>query len=138
MARITKFATDLHTAFDRTATPSNVDRALELIRSYRHDTRAEFRANVLEYAPAVARERECYNPPSNHDLLTTVLDDLLGTCGREYIGEVDMHDGPPVEYLNVGDSYAATLVWYRDTAKFRVQCYADAFEWCECRGLFND
>jgi hypothetical protein len=135
MARITKFATDMHEAFDRTATPSNVDRALELIRSYQRDTRADFQVNVLEYAPAVARERECYNPPSNHDLLTTVLDDLLGTCGREYIGEVD---GPPVEYLNVGDSYTPTLVWYRDTDRFRVQCYADAVEWCDRRGLLCD
>jgi hypothetical protein len=135
MPRQTKFAIALHEAFDRTATPENVNQALALIDDYKRNTRADFRDIVLHHPAAQCRDSECYNPPSNHDLLMNTLDDLLGTCGVEYLGEVDMRCGPPVEYLNVGDSYAATLTWSRDTGMFRVEGWADALQRCERKGL---
>lgn len=125
-----KFKQSLRTAFDRTATPENVEQAFALLRAYDAD-REMFRLRVLEHPAAQRRERECYHPPSNHDLLIHTLDSLLGTHGCEYIGECHPTQGPPIEYLNTGDSYEATLVYYRDTGKFKVQGYADAVEWCE-------
>jgi hypothetical protein len=137
MARTTKFALALHAAFDRTAAGAAVAQALSLIACYKRSDADDFRAAVMMFAAAQRRERECYNPPSKHDLLMTVLDDLLGTCGVEFIGPVNMRSGPPVEYLNVGDSYAATLTWSRDTDSFRVECMADALERCERKGLIS-
>jgi hypothetical protein len=78
---------------------------------------------------AMRLERQCFNPPSQHYLAMTALDALLGTHGVEYIGEVDMRDGPPVEYLNTGDTYAPTLIWYRDRVRpWDVQSWGDVAE----------
>lgn len=91
---------------------------------------------TLKAIPAVkALIDGCYGTPSRHHASMVALDSLLDTHGIEHIGEVDMRDGPPIEYLNTGDSYTATVVWYRDTGKYRVQCYADAVEWCERRRI---
>src|SRR5688572_26207947 len=109
MAKPTKFEINLRAAFERTVGPENVTTAIALIRG---------EAEPLEVSEAARKlERQCYNPPGHHYLLMTALDDLLGTCGVEHIGEVNMHDGPPVEYLNTGDSYALTLMWFRDSGR---------------------
>lgn len=128
MPRVTKFETDLRAAF-RNVDPANITLALLLINDRMSD-------DDLDSMPAVSElRRQCYNEPSKHHKVMTALDSLFDTCGVEHIGEVHMHDGPPIEYLNTGDSYAATVVWYRDLGKFRVQCYADAVEWCERRNI---
>jgi hypothetical protein len=120
------FERDLHLAFGRHVDEASIALALDLVRGH---------IDPRETKAGEARYRECYHPPSHHDMLMHALNAALETHGLEYIGEVDMHDGPPVEYLNAGDSYAVTLVWYRDTDRFRVQDYATAVEWCERKGL---
>lgn len=128
MPRVTKLELALREAFSRAPT-ENVDLALALIQGRYSDEQ-------LDAIPAVvALRHSCYSEPWQHHKLMTALDSLLETHGCEYIGEVHMHDGPPVEYLNVGDSYTATVVWYRDLCTFRVQCFADAVEWCERRHI---
>lgn len=122
-----KWERDLHAAFDKTATPEAVRTARKLIKG-------ELKPMAVSEA-ARNLHRQCHNYPDHHYLLMTALDDILGTCGVEYLGEVDMHDGPPVEYLNTGDIYATTLVYYRDSGKFKVQSYADAVEWCKRHGV---
>lgn len=128
MARVTKFETDLRQAFERTVGAGNVTTALAIIRG----------ADPRIVQAAVILDCKCYHPPGRHHLMMTALDSLLGTHGIEHIGEVEMRTGPPVEYLNTGDSYVWTLVWYRDLGKFRVQGYVDAVEWCERRGVSTD
>jgi hypothetical protein len=127
-----KFQLDLSLAFASQPTEA-VEQAFKLLREYDTD-REIFRLLVLEHPAAQRRERECYHPPSNHDLLMAALDSLLGTHGCESIGECDTTQGPPIEYLNTGDSYAATLVYYRDTDRFKVESYADAVERAERKG----
>ena len=134
MARVTKFETALRQAFPNVQS-ENVDLALRLIRG-------DYSNAELEAVPAVADLiSRCYGRPSRHHAVMTALNALLETYGCEYLGHVHMTDGPPVEYLNVGDAYTATLVWYRDLTgrnQWRVQGYADAVEWCERRAVRLD
>jgi hypothetical protein len=120
MSRVTKFEQRLRAAFERNVGKEAVDTALAIIARKVHP----------RTVPAAEQwERQCYNRPSLHELTMCALDSLLGTHGVECIGDVDMHDGPPVEYLNTGDSYAHTVVWYRDRkTEWRVEGWADAAE----------
>lgn len=63
-------------------------------------------------------QRQCYHLPKDEHVVLVALDELLGTHGVEYVGNVDMYDGPPVEYLNVGETCSTTILrsrrgyWY--------------------------
>lgn len=122
MTRKSKFETDLRAAFERTVLSEDLDLALSLIRG---------EADPLLVPAAQELERRCYGRPSKHHLTMVALDALLGTCGVEYIGEVHMANGPPVEYLNTGDQYAPTLVWFRNSRRFYVRCWADCVGYAE-------
>lgn len=132
-----KFEQDLRAAFERTVGPENVGKAIALIRSETQATDDETRTLALQSKAAQRRDSQSYHPHDTHTLVIEALNEYLDTCGAEYIGEVDMRDGPPVEYLNTGDSYAATLVWYRDGYRghsYHVQSWSEAIEICERRG----
>src|SRR4051812_21697573 len=117
---MTKFEQRLRAAFERTAGDANCTKALAIIRG-------ELDPRTVDAAQQL--ERQCYNPPGQHYLAMTALDSLLGTHGVETLGDVDMRDGPPVEYLNTGDTYAATLVWYRDRVRpWSVESWGDVAE----------
>lgn len=121
---MTRFEQALRDAFERTAGDENCTKALAVIRG-------ELDPSSVD---SVAL-RQCHNAPDKHYATMLALDSLLGTHGVEYIGEVDMRDGPPVEYLNAGDTYAATLVWYRDRVRpWSVESWGDVAERLERRG----
>lgn len=46
-----------------------------------------------------------------------MLNDLLGGFGVEYAGEVDMYEGPPLLYINMGDTYDTTVCLFNGTWK---------------------
>ena len=127
MSRQTKLRQALREAF-RDPSEADIDLAYRLMTG-------ENERHELDSIPAVQDlVAGCYNPPGRHYKVMTALNVLLGTHGCEYLGHVDMHDGPPVEYLNVGDAYTVTVVWYRDLKQpWRAQGYADALEWLEKR-----
>lgn len=102
------------------ATPENVDLAVAILRG---------KADPC-LVPAAERHRlQCFNPPDRHTLVMIALDAIAGTCGVEYIGPVDMRRGPPLEYLNTGDTYAETLLWFRDFANpWRMGSWGDYAE----------
>jgi hypothetical protein len=63
--------------------------------------------------------RECYNRPSEDDILRRALNDLLEMHGVEYARTAGVSDGsdPDITYLEAGDTYTLTLVefegdWY--------------------------
>lgn len=56
------------------------------------------------------------------------MDVLLGTHGVEALGPVDMHEGPPYEYLNTGDSYNTTLIYKRDSDNLFIGAWGDIAE----------
>lgn len=119
MARVSKFERDFRAAFERHARcPADIDTALEVIRAdYRHN---EW---LLELGHKVglpgARPRHYRN---QRHLKLDILDTLLGTHGVETLG-----DGR-FEYLNVGDVYTTTLVWYRSSGRFYMRCYGSIVE----------
>lgn len=50
----------------------------------------------------------------------------LGTFGVEYIPQGHNRRSPEIEYLNAGDTYAATLLYVN--GRFRVGCWGDIVE----------
>lgn len=116
---MTKFERDLRAAFERTVGANACTQALAIIRG----------GNPWAVKAAQDAERQSYHPRGRHAAVMTALDALLGTHGVESLGDVDMRGGPPVEYLNTGDTYAATLVWYRDRARpWAIESWGDVAE----------
>jgi hypothetical protein len=70
--------------------------------------------------------KSCYNPPSFHDLKMSMADELCETCGVEYIEKGSTAKSPAIEYLNAGDTYAATLLYVN--GRYRVGCWGDIVE----------
>ena len=76
-----------------------------------------------------ARAQECYNRPSDTDLVLTVVNTLVDAHGVEGVPyETDaMYDGDFISYVNMGDTYAATIVWSPDKG-YRIESWGDAYE----------
>jgi hypothetical protein len=74
---------------------------------------------VREHPAAMARERECYNPPSLSDLRMHALDAELETFGVEYVQGNDTRRSPSFDYCNTGDSYGVTIIRFSD-GRYRV------------------
>ena len=81
------------------------------------------RDELLNLPAGAAREKECYHPPKLWDLRMHCLDALLGTFGIEGF---TTRKGEHVEYLNAGDTYAATIVYFR--GNYRVSTWGDYAE----------
>lgn len=80
----------------------------------------------LEALPAgAARVRECYNPPQTWDVRMHCLAalDVPGLFGLEACGN---REGEYMDYLNTGESYAPTLVYWR--GRYRVASFGDIVE----------
>jgi hypothetical protein len=57
------------------------------------------------------------------------MNDIMGTHGVEGLGPPRSGDyAPPYEYLNTGDTYAATLVYDRDRDRLFVSTWGDIAE----------
>jgi hypothetical protein len=87
--------------------------------------RKMFRSS-LQYAASANR-----NPA---EMKMQMANDIIGGYGVEYAGEVDMRDGPPLEYVNMGDTYDVTLC--RFNGSWRVCSVGDIMERHE--RLFRD
>ena len=77
---------------------------------------------LSETLHGAARIAECYNLPSTSDIRMHVLDALAGTHGVE---SFDTHKGMCM-YLNTGDTYTATLVFFQ--GKYSVATWGDIAE----------
>lgn len=82
---------------------------------------------VREHPAAQARESECYNHPSLTDLRLHALNAELETFGVEYVKGKGTARTPSFEYLNTGDTYAATIVRFAD-GRYRVSSWGDIVE----------
>lgn len=60
------------------------------------------------------------------------IDQIVGTCGVEALGSQDSDawesGWPRWEYLNAGDTYATTLIYWRDSDALRLGCWGDIVE----------
>lgn len=87
-------------------------------------------AELLELPENENLVRQCLNAPSRMQLRLNALNTLGQFHGVEY---ADNDDGELLRYLNVGDTYAGTLVYWR--GGFRVSSLGDIVE--NRRNKFN-
>lgn len=83
---------------------------------------------VREHPAAIARELECYNPPTLGDLRMTALNAELEMFGVEYVQGNGTHRSPSFEYLNSGDTYDTTIVRFLNPVRYRVTSWGDIVE----------
>lgn len=90
-------------------------------------------ALVEEYCPRTdAHARACYGDPYGSanwraTMALEAIDECIPTTdGVEPLGPVDMHAGPPYQYLNVGDPYKPTLIYHTDN--LFIGCWGDIAE----------
>lgn len=81
-----------------------------------------------EVSPAADRYRlSCFNPPDRYMLKLCAINEVLGLHGVEYVPKGSNQRSPGFEYLNTGDSYAATLIRI-DGGGYRVCSWGDLVE----------
>ena len=80
------------------------------------------RSELVALPAGAKRVRECYNPPDTHDVRMACLNALADTHGVEAF---DTRKGV-CEYLNAGDTYAVTLVYFQ--GRYRVTTCGDIVE----------
>lgn len=80
--------------------------------------------------PGADRFAECYNPPKTYDLRLHALNTAGGFHGHE---SMETRSGEYAEYLNSGDTYAETVIYWR--GNYRVQCLGDFVETMERQGV---
>ena len=78
------------------------------------------------FATSRRRLRSCYNKPDVEEMQLEMANDVVAGFGVEHCGEVDMRDGPPLLYVNLGDAYDTTLCLFR--GRFVVSSWGDIVE----------
>lgn len=89
------------------------------------------RNELLQTEAGKARDLECYNPPKTYDLRMTVLNAI--EQGLHGVESVESNNGEYADYLNSGDSYKATLIYWKGT--YRVQSLGDFIETMQRQGV---
>jgi len=69
---------------------------------------------------------ECYSYPDYSHMLMTAINEVIEGHGVEYIRPKD-DDHPSYEYINMGDTYNATIL-LRDDGKLIVSSWGDIVE----------
>lgn len=77
-----------------------------------------------------AYAKQCHNDPFDGHIWRVTLalhaiDEVMGANGIEGLGPVDMYDGQPYQYVNMGDTYSTTLIYKRDTDALSIGCWGD-------------
>jgi hypothetical protein len=70
------------------------------------------------FPQTTAWRHTCYNPPSRRELRLSMLDEILHGYGVEVIA--NKAGRVRVEYINMGDTYTATLIYVRGSRRFTV------------------
>lgn len=90
------------------------------------------RTDPESYPGVQAWVRQCYNRPRETELIMAAADELLGGHGVEALeidGWIDGFYGSiAYTYVNMGDSYACTLIHDSEKDQFIVACYGDIVE----------
>jgi len=88
------------------------------------------KAQLSEHPAGENRTAECYHPPACYDIRMHVLNSIAECHGVEYIAsdKDTFTTASGFDYLNVGDSYAATIIRFCETGNYRVACIGDIVE----------
>lgn len=90
------------------------------------------RAELLRLDTGRTRNAECYNPPpTTADLRMTCLN-AIDAC-LHGVESAETTEGEYATYLNTGDSYASTVIYWR--GRYRVQSLGDFIETLERRAV---
>lgn len=100
--------------------PELADQVLAIIRGTR--------AHAVTYTSADARDRASYHPHATYVLKLEALNEVLDLHGVEYVPAGRDAKSPAFEYLNTGDSYARTIVYFPDRQTWRVTSWGDIVE----------
>lgn len=87
------------------------------------------RGELRQHPAGAARHGECHTPPTTEDIRMHVLNSL--DPGLHGVEAFKLKRGW-VDYLNTGETYAATLI--RHDGRYRVQSVGDFIERQERRG----
>lgn len=68
---------------------------------------------------------QCYNPPSQNELVMAALDDVLDGFGVEAIFDPDDSSNLIGTYVNQGDTYNATVVYDMDNDTYCLSTLGD-------------
>ena len=85
-------------------------------------------ANPDRYGTVTAWKRGCYNPPSLVEMKMEMFNRLIEGYGCEAL-----HDGywfpyPDYTYVNLGESYVATVIYDRRLGKYKVEDWGSISE----------
>lgn len=89
------------------------------------------RAELSTTDAGARRLRECFHPPKTYDLRLHVLNSI--EFGLHGVESIESTGGEYADYLNTGDTYAPTLIYWR--GKYRVQSIGDFVETMERQGV---
>jgi hypothetical protein len=79
-----------------------------------------------EYESVRAWESQCYHKPSYIERVLCAANEIISGYGVECL--VDSDGQARWEYINMGDTYAATLLYNRETGQFTVGTWGDIVE----------
>lgn len=79
---------------------------------------------------AYKRVNECYNRPTDVDVILHSINTLIGGYGVEGVPwEIDaMQNGEFIEYVNLGDTYITTILYNPETCKFEISDWGSLYE----------
>lgn len=77
--------------------------------------------------------KQCHNEPSYHEKKMCALNEILGGYGVEAVQESGNYQTVPLEYINMGDTYTATICFYEGAYHFTT--WGDAVEYLERKGV---
>jgi hypothetical protein len=78
------------------------------------------------YPATAAWVQSCHKMPTKHEIRMSIADEILGTCGVEFIPHGHNAKSSSIEYCNAGDPYTLTLLFVR--GNYRVGCWGDIVE----------
>lgn len=79
--------------------------------------------------------RQSYHRPSDDELVMEALNKLLEGHGVEAVWPTDVVTQPRFEYINMGDTYDATIVHDLTTGHYHATTWGDYFELLEHKGV---
>jgi len=95
----------------------------------------EKKRKTRDYASVRELEAQCYNPPKYMHRLEIALNEILEGYGTEAIfGDSDAMQ-PAAAYINMGDTYTATLLYDYTRGRWLVTSWGDWVESQERKGV---
>jgi len=94
------------------------------------------KADPETYESVQAWVHQCYNEPSKLEQRLCAINEALNGYGVEVIGDMNQGDDNKIhaEYINMGDTYSATILFDRHRGRFQLTTWGDWVETFERNG----